>query len=541
MNNLILTPPFKVILAVAEGPEKGKIFEFTEQDNFLLGRDAEGSHAHFRLSPKDTYVSRNHFLLEINPPDCFLSDAGSLNGTFVVRKGQGGAVFLLEGREKDKKHFADKAERLKKQYQCSTSKIVNEHTQIFNDDLILVGNTIFKVTVIQKLPDSPLIHQVPLHFCQNCGKEIARDPRGLPHRHMISVDLICSECKSRPAKAQGLKHIVACYGCGKDVSAKGNSDGRAEELKEIALYYCQQCASSEQKRVPVKKIGNYYIIKELGEGGFGIVFLAWHEKTGRIFALKLTREKIKKDDELIRRFKREIAVMKNLSHPNLVRLCDEGISDTDNYYLVSEYLPEGSLADLINDQFAGKMPYRQAASIFVQALEGLSFFHKKGFIHRDIKPENMLLRKDNNGRYVAKIGDFGLSKSYILHGGTITKAGEFAGTLFYCAPEQIFNFKDVRPHTDIYSIGMTLYHIITGEYPYDFPTRQRFVEMAKQGQRPRDPIDIILSADKPTPIEKKRSDIPGKLAKAINKAIEKDASKRFKSAEEFKNALSGAL
>jgi serine/threonine-protein kinase len=404
-----------------------------------------------------------------------------------------------------------------------------------------VGNTTLRVTIIEKLSDLPFIDQSPLLFCQNCGKEITHDPCGLPHIHVVSGDLICSECRNGLVKEPELKHTITCCGCGRDVSSKAKSDGKAEELKEIALYYCQQCASSEQKRVPVKKIGNYYIIKELGEGGFGIVFLAWHQKTGRISALKLTREKIKKDAELIKRFKREIAVMKKLSHRNLVKLYDEGISETDNYYLISEYLPEGSLTDLINDQFAGKMPYRLAISIFIQALEGLSYFHKKGFIHRDMKPENMLLRKDNNGYYVVKTGDFGLSKSYVLRGGTITNEGEFAGTLFYCAPEQIFNFKDVKPQADIYSTGMALYFAITGEYPYDFPARKRFIEMAQKGQRPREPIDIILSSDKPIPIEKKMPNIPVELAKTINKSIEKDVSKRFQSAEEFKNALLDAL
>ncbi len=75
--------PWKIVLTVTQGPEPGKAFTFTEPDNFLLGRDAEGSNSHYRLSPDDTYVSRNHFLVEINPPDCFLRDAGSLNGTFM--------------------------------------------------------------------------------------------------------------------------------------------------------------------------------------------------------------------------------------------------------------------------------------------------------------------------------------------------------------------------------------------------------------------------------------------------------------------------
>ena len=92
-------PPVKVILTIIKGPSQNKTFEFTEQDNFILGRDARGSKAHFRLSPEDKFVSRNHFLLEINPPDCYMRDAGSLNGTFVVRKNGGTILLFLKGRE----------------------------------------------------------------------------------------------------------------------------------------------------------------------------------------------------------------------------------------------------------------------------------------------------------------------------------------------------------------------------------------------------------------------------------------------------------
>lgn len=103
----------RVLLTVIEGPQKGKRFEFTEPDTFLLGRDNAGSTAHFRLNNDDTQVSRNHFLLEINPPDCFIRDAGSLNGTFIVRPG-GYQVFYLSGRKDDEAEYANRAEGLMK-------------------------------------------------------------------------------------------------------------------------------------------------------------------------------------------------------------------------------------------------------------------------------------------------------------------------------------------------------------------------------------------------------------------------------------------
>ena len=104
----------KVNLTVVDGPEKGKSFLCDEPENFLLGRDAKGGKAHLRLSPADTYVSRNHFLLEINPPDCFIRDAGSLNGTFIVRPSER-TVYYLSGRGENKEHYGSAAKEVMKE------------------------------------------------------------------------------------------------------------------------------------------------------------------------------------------------------------------------------------------------------------------------------------------------------------------------------------------------------------------------------------------------------------------------------------------
>ncbi len=139
----------KVTLTVIEGPEEGKIFEFTEQDNFLLGRDAPGSHAHFRLSPDDTYVSRNHFLLEINPPDCYLRDAGSLNGTFVIKQTGKPTLFFLEGRKDE--GLESMARYLAAQFQCESYQRAEKRIRLQDGDMIKVGGTVIKVEVSRSL------------------------------------------------------------------------------------------------------------------------------------------------------------------------------------------------------------------------------------------------------------------------------------------------------------------------------------------------------------------------------------------------------
>src|SRR5208337_113321 len=110
-------------------------------------------------------------------------------------------------------------------------------------------------------------------------------------------------------------------------------------------------------------------------------------------------------------------------------------TDGGNYYLVSEYLPKGNLSNYCFSRHNGTMPYQKACGLMAQALEGLSWFHEKGYVHRDIKPENILLFKDSAGIYHAKVADFGLARSFVLHGGTVTRANEWIGTTFYCPPE----------------------------------------------------------------------------------------------------------
>jgi serine/threonine protein kinase len=351
-------------------------------------------------------------------------------------------------------------------------------------------------------------------------------------------DFICRDCHTRHVQARRPVRDVSCYGCGCDVTAGANADGKADELKNIALYLCTSCADGRVRGVlPVKQIKDYRLLTFLGEGGFGMVFLARHEKTGRAVALKVTKEVVKQNPALVKRFKREIAIMQRLQHPNLVRLYDEGIAETGNYYFVSEYLPAGSLVDYTHNNFNGILPLAKARQIYAQSLEGLSFLHDKGFVHRDIKPENIILTKDSSGKRVAKLGDFGLAKNYLVHGGTLTGVNEWIGTIFYCSPEQILNFKHVTTATDIYSMGIAFYQSVTGLFPYDFPSERECAEMVRRGQVPRDPISFILGDDKPIPIEKRLPGIESKVAKVINRAIEKDPGRRPSTAQSFMKAL----
>lgn len=528
-----------ITLTVVEGPQKGKVFEFLEPDNFLLGRDNQGSKAHFRLNNDDTQVSRNHFLLEINPPDCFIRDAGSLNGTFIVRPGSK-QVYFMAGRNNNKDEYESRGARLKVTLGYSSLQRADDRLKLADQDIIHVGQAAILVTILaQVLPNAGNNAVDAGSHCIECGS-IMPNPASRKRADLLCVDdFICHSCKARREQVRRPVHRVDCCDCGCDVTKQADSDGKADELKEIALYFCPSCAGKRIKGpLPVDRIRDYRLLSQLGEGGFGIVFLAWHASTNRAVALKITKEVIKNDPNLIKRFKREIAIMQRLQHPNLVRLLDEGIAETGNYFFVSEYLPAGCLTDYSWNNFDGILPVGKACQIYAQALEGLAFLHGKGYIHRDIKPENIILTKDSSGKRIAKLGDFGLAKNYLVHGGTLTGANEWCGTIFYCPPEQILDFKHSSPASDVYAMGISFYNSVTGMFPYDFPSKDECARMLRRGERPRDPISYILGDDKPIPIEKRLPRIDRHVAKAVNGAIEKDVKKRT-SIRDFQQTFSG--
>lgn len=444
----------------------------------------------------------------------------------------------MAGRNDNKNAYESSAAKLKDKLGYSSLQRSEDRLKLADQDVIHVGQTAILVEILAQAP-SPVANQsadADSH-CIECGASMP-NPTNNKRADLLCVDdFICHTCKASHEQARRPARSVNCCDCGCDVTKQANSDGKADELKSIALYLCPACAKKRiSGSLPVERIKDYRLLTQLGEGGFGMVFLAWHDKTNRAVALKITKEVIKDDPALVKRFKREIAVMQRLKHPNLVRLLDEGIAESGNYFFISEYLPAGSLTDYTWKNFDGILPVAKACQIYSQALEGLAFLHGKGYIHRDIKPENIILTKDSSGKRIAKLGDFGLAKNYLVHGGTLTGANEWIGTIFYCPPEQILDFKHSSPASDLYAMGIAFYNSVTGQFPYDFPSREECARMVRRGERPRDPISFILGDNKPIPIEKRLPGIDAKVARAVNGAIEKEVKKRLGIAE-FAKAL----
>jgi len=205
-------------------------------------------------------------------------------------------------------------------------------------------------------------------------------------------------------------------------------------------------------------LGAYVVIDWIAQGGMGQVFKAEHKLMGRTVAIKVL-PKSKTTPEAIASFMREIRVVAQLDHDNLVRAFDAGM-EASVYYLVTEYVPGTDLRRLVRT--GGRLSMEDAATIIAQAALGLSHAHAQGLIHRDVKPGNLLVTPE--GR--TKLSDLGLAGFFTDDGEPDPRSGKIVGTADYLSPEQIETPWDLTPASDIYGLGCTLYYAVTGKVPF---------------------------------------------------------------------------
>jgi tRNA A-37 threonylcarbamoyl transferase component Bud32 len=310
--------------------------------------------------------------------------------------------------------------------------------------------------------------------------------------------------------------VVECANCGR------REQTEASDANEKMSFVCEDCRE-ELKRQP-QPVPGYESIKLLGRGGMGCVMLARDEKTGRQVAIKTLLPEVAVTEVSLRRFMREIQVAAALEHPNIVRFIESG-TNNGAVYLVTEYV-EGSDAARLADSQGGRLPYREAIDIVSQALDALAYAHSKGYIHRDIKESNILI-SGTAPNFTAKLTDFGLAKSFTQSGMSgITMAGDMAGTFAYMPPEQIRDFRNVRPTSDIYAIGMTAYSLLAGDTALDLGPHSDIAGTVKaifEGQ-------II-------PLRQRAPEVPERVAEVIERALAKDPVDRWQSAAAMRTAL----
>ena len=204
--------------------------------------------------------------------------------------------------------------------------------------------------------------------------------------------------------------------------------------------------------------GRYEILRPLGEGGMAEVYLARDEVLGRDVALKVLKEWLAEDEEFVERFRREAKNAATLNHPNVVQIYDQRRSEEGRYYIVMEHVPGGTLKERIVGE--GPLEVAEAVRLASQVAEALRTAHEAGVIHRDIKPQNVLLTESGD----AKVADFGIA--HAAQATTISEPGTILGTAKYMSPEQATGMA-VTPRSDLYSLGVVLYEMLTGKLPFE--------------------------------------------------------------------------
>jgi serine/threonine-protein kinase len=309
---------------------------------------------------------------------------------------------------------------------------------------------------------------------------------------------------------------VACLSCGRREQAQ------AEGPDEHLTFLCEDCRE-ELKRSP-QPVPGYDWVKVLGRGGMGCVMLGVDQKSGRRVAIKTLLPEFAVSEKAMRRFMREIDVGAALKHPHIVEFLDRG-SHNGMVYLVSEFV-EGADAAKLAERRGGSLPYPETKAIIAQALDALAFAHSQGYIHRDIKDQNILV-SGSGPSLVAKLTDFGLAKSFTQSGMSgVTVAGEMAGTLAYMPPEQLRNFRDVRPQSDIYAVGMTAYSLLTGALALNLGGKTSVPDTIK-----------AIFEQPPVPLRERAPQLPPQVCEIIDRALLKDPNQRWQSAGAMRTAL----
>jgi len=315
----------------------------------------------------------------------------------------------------------------------------------------------------------------------------------------VSEQKICPTC--------GTEYPLSERFCPRDGSALRASSGTADLLGQIIA-------------------DRYHILKKLGEGGMGTVYLAEHVKMGRKSALKVMNPGMNTDADAIARFNREASNASRLSHPNICGIYDFGETPDGLIYLAMEFIEGESLTSLIEK--TGSLPPARAGLIIHQTADALQIAHDAGIVHRDLKPDNIMIAKTREGGDLVKVVDFGIAKASSSEAQNVTRAGLVVGTPEYMSPEQLAADK-LDGRSDLYSLGLVAFNCLTGKLPFPADTAQEAM-IARLTEQPKTLAEIQPEIAWPEAVQA-----------TLDKALARDANDRYQNAAQFGREFAAAI
>ena len=318
----------------------------------------------------------------------------------------------------------------------------------------------------------------------------------------------CPKCQAENSETKKF-----CGECGTQLTKAEPIQGSGTPTDDISMPTKTIETVKEKLTTGATFARRYQIIEELGRGGMGRVYKAMDTEINEKVALKLITPEIAKDKKTIERFRNELKFARKIRHKNVCQMYDLS-KEEESYYITMEYVRGDDLKGMIRRM--GRFSAGQAITIAKQVCNGLAEAHKLGVIHRDLKPQNIMIDQDGN----ARIMDFGIARS--LKGRGITGAGVMIGTPEYMSPEQVEG-KETDRRSDIYSLGVILFEMVTGKTPFQGDTPFT-IGVKHKSEIPQDPKEL-------------NNQISAELSQIILRCLEKDKEKRFQNAQDLQNYL----
>jgi serine/threonine protein kinase len=270
--------------------------------------------------------------------------------------------------------------------------------------------------------------------------------------------------------------------------------------------------------------GKYRVERVIGSGGMGIVVAARHEQLDQLVAIKFIREDVLENPDNARRFLREARAAAKLKSEHVARVLDVGMLESGAPYMIMEFLEGSDLAKILAE--SGPMSPAAALPLFRQTCTALAEAHAAGIVHRDLKPQNLFLTHTPGGSPRLKVLDFGIAKSFDVEGKAaraLTKTTAVLGSPLYMAPEQMLSSRDVDARVDVWSLGVVLFELLTGRWPFEADTYPA--------------LCVKIANEVPRRLSDFRQDVPPEVVAIIERCLEKDVTKRFANAAEIAKAI----